>query len=168
MYVPGHLLFVRQTTVYAYPFDDEQLKLTGAPFEVADGALRNYRRRWVRTRCRQRRMARSHFELVWRGRTTNSSGSIGRGTTFGVWAILTTLPRHLHPRIWIKRPFCGAMQPEMPTCGSWKRGAAYSAASRLTPPRTSSRTGPATAGHPVFVEPECRVGALPETRDWRR
>ena len=39
VYVPGHLLFVRQTTVYAYPFDDEQLKLTGAPFEVADGAL---------------------------------------------------------------------------------------------------------------------------------
>jgi Tol biopolymer transport system component len=39
VYVSGHLLFVRQTTVYAYPFDDERLKLTGAAFEVADGAL---------------------------------------------------------------------------------------------------------------------------------
>ena len=39
VYVSGHLLFVRQTTVYAYPFDDERLTLTGAAFEVADTTL---------------------------------------------------------------------------------------------------------------------------------
>ena len=39
MYVSGHLLFVRNTKVYACPFDDERLTLTGAAFEVADTAL---------------------------------------------------------------------------------------------------------------------------------
>src|SRR5881392_2921416 len=39
VYTNGHLLFLRQTKVFAQAFDAERLELQGSPFEVADGAL---------------------------------------------------------------------------------------------------------------------------------
>ena len=39
VYTRGHLLFVRQQTLFACAFDAGRLALTGRPFEVADGAI---------------------------------------------------------------------------------------------------------------------------------
>ncbi len=37
VYTNGHLLFIRQTNVYAQAFDAERLELRGNPFQIADG-----------------------------------------------------------------------------------------------------------------------------------
>jgi eukaryotic-like serine/threonine-protein kinase len=42
VYTNGHLLFIRQTNVFAQEFDAERLELKGSPFQVADGALRGF------------------------------------------------------------------------------------------------------------------------------
>src|SRR5262249_9888134 len=39
VYVNGHLLFIRQTSVFAQEFDAERLELKGSPFQVADGVF---------------------------------------------------------------------------------------------------------------------------------
>ena len=122
-----------------------------------------------RMRSRQRQMARSHFESVWRGRTANSSGSIGRVTTFGL----------------VGGPDSGASPSPSPNLDQvavlrrdqegnadvWLMETGRGLLSHFT-------THPAEdvfpylvtrrPRHPVFVEPEWRVGALSETRDWRR
>jgi Tol biopolymer transport system component len=40
-YTAGHLLFVRNGTLYAQPFDTTQLELRGSPLPVADGLIAN-------------------------------------------------------------------------------------------------------------------------------
>ena len=169
VYVAGHLLFVRQTTVYAYPFDDERLTLTGAAVRSGGWRARNDRGRWseravgraewhdrISSRCR----AAAHpFVWVDRSRPRHSEGGRSRQRPLPIGS----------PQIWIKWPFFGAIQPEMPTSGSWKRGAGC--LSRFTTHPAEDVFPvlvPRRPEHPVFVEPECRVGTLPETRDWRQ
>ena len=42
VYTNGHLLFIRQTNVFAQEFDAERIELKGSPFQVADGAFRGF------------------------------------------------------------------------------------------------------------------------------
>ena len=104
----------------------------------------------VRTRCRPRRMAtiafrvgvaRPHTQFVWVDRSGHEIRRVGDSTA---------VAPHRQLPIWIKWPFFGAIQPEMPTSGSWKRGAGCSAASRLTRRGHISDAGPATAATSCF------------------
>ena len=45
MYAQGHLVFVRETTLYAQPFDPDQRTLSGSLFQVAERVQISYRQR---------------------------------------------------------------------------------------------------------------------------
>ena len=55
----GHLLFLRGGTLYAAPFDLHELRLTGQPWRLIEGATHDYfsRRGFRRVRIRNSRLS---------------------------------------------------------------------------------------------------------------
>ena len=166
-YVSGHLLFVRHTTVYACPFDHERLTLTGAVFEVADGALGTIEGAGPNalsaasngTVAFRAGVARPHTQFVSvdrSGRDIRSVGNPDSGSS-------PSASPDLDQAAVLRRDAAGnadvwLMETRRGLLHRFTTHPAEDVFPELVPRRPE---------HPVFVEPECRMGALPKTRDWR-
>ena len=162
---PGHLLFLRGTTLMAYAFDERRLQLVGEPFAVGEHASRTFNLDrvgasaaadgtlvYIANRTQQ-------TQLAWMDRAGNKLGTVGStAVQSGV-----SLSPDGHSVAFVRQ------ETGMPKshCGSAICGATRRTASLHRTPRAARRCGRATRGASSFAPPWPAATACTKSREWR-
>jgi WD40-like Beta Propeller Repeat len=141
VFAAGHLLFIRQTTLFAHEFDAGRLELKGTPFRVAEGVLGNppfyltLSASAEGTLAMRIGAARKQNQLIWIDRSGAEVGAVGEPNM----GMAAPSPSPDGARLVVNRQ--PTTRPLAPICGSWSSVAGWSIASRPTSAATCLRAG---------------------------